>query len=155
MKRLIRNFVVTMTMFVIFGIALGILAYVAGTWAQTQLIADAGGQAAAFGPVFVSVTFLQTAIVILFFGPVVAGIVGSLLGSDLRSPTRALLTGGISSLLGFYLMAIVALGFLVFAKGPDAQQAFSLTHAIQPMLLAGVPTAVIGAVTSTLSAAIN
>jgi len=154
MKKILQAIGFTTMVFAVFGIALGLLGYISGSWAQSQLITDAGG-AAEFGPVFVAVAYLQTAVVIFLLGPVVAGLAASILGALLSTPKAGFVAGGTASLVGFYVMSIVALGILVLSKGPDAQQAFSFTQALGPMLLAGIPTAIIGSLLAALSAAAN
>ncbi|MFW6321651.1 MAG: hypothetical protein ACOC0Z_07345, partial [Halohasta sp.] len=138
----------------VFGIALGILAFVSGSWAQSQLVTDAGG-AADFGPVFIAVAYLQTAVVILFLGPVIAALVGGLLSSIISSPKVAFVIGGAGSLVGFYIMSLIAIGILVLSKGSNASQAFSFGQVLVPMLVAGLPTALMGAVVSAVSSAID
>lgn len=139
--------------FAVFGIVLGILAFVTGSWAQTQLIMDAAG--ANFGPVFIAVAYLQIAVVILFSGPIVAGIAGGLLGPAASNTKGALITGGVGSLVGFYIMSLIALGVLILSKGAEAEQAFSFGQVLVPMAVAGIPTAIIGSLVSALSAALN
>ena len=141
-------------MFAVFGIALGLLAFVSGSWAQSQLISGAGG-ATEFGPIFVAVAYLQTAIVIFMLGPVIAALVAGLIGSVLPNPKIALLTGGVATLFGFYIMSVIAIGMLVISKGTEAQQALSFTQALVPMVMAGIPTAIMGSLISALSSALN
>jgi len=155
MRKLIIKIGLMAVIFAIFGIALGILAFVAGSWAQTQLIADAGGHAADFGPVFVSVSFLQTAIILFFMGPLVAAVVGGLIGGTAPDPKGGLVIGGVGSLVGFYLMSVIALLFLVLSKGQGTDQALTFGQALRPMLIAGIPTAIIGAVISALGSAVS
>lgn len=153
MKDILQSVGFMTAIFAVFGIVLGILAYVTGSWAQTQLIMDAAG--ADFGPVFIAVAYLQIAVVILFAGPVVAGVAGGLLGPVTANPKSALVTGGLGSLVGFYIMSVIALGVLVLSKGADAEQAFSIGQVLVPMLIAGIPTAIIGSLVSALSSALN
>ncbi|ATW89312.1 hypothetical protein halTADL_2581 [Halohasta litchfieldiae] len=142
------------SLFTLFGIALGVLAFVSGSWAQSQLVTDAGG-ATDFGPIFIAIAYLQTAVIIFFLGPVIAALVGGLLGSVFSSPKTALITGGGGSLVGFYIMSVIALGVLVLSKGDGATQAFSFGQALVPMLVAGIPTAIMGSLVSALSSALN
>lgn len=154
MKDILQSVGFVTAIFAVFGIALGILAFVSGSWAQTQLVTDAGG-AVDFGPIFIAIAYLQTAVIILFLGPVIAALVGGLLGSVFSSPKTALITGGGGSLVGFYIMSVIALGVLVLSKGSGATQAFSFGQALFPMLVAGVPTAIMGSLISALSSALN
>ncbi len=154
MNKLVQAVGFMTAVFAGFGIALGLLAFISGSWAQSQLITDAGG-AAEFGPVFIAVAYLQTAIVILLLGPVIAALAAGLLGPVFSSPKLALAGGGIASLVGFYIMAVIALAILVLSKGPEAQQAFSFTQVLVPMLTAGIPTAIMGSLISALSSALN
>jgi len=154
MKNILQPVGIITGIFSVFGIAIGLLAFVSGSWAQSQLIGGAGG-ATEFGPIFVAVAYLQTAIVIFMLGPVIAALVAGLIGSVLPNPKIALLTGGVASLFGFYIMCVIAIGMLVISKGTEAQQAFSFTQALVPMLIAGIPTAIMGSLISALSSALN
>jgi hypothetical protein len=154
MKDILQSVGFVTAIFAVFGIALGILAFVSGSWAQSQLITDAGG-ATQFGPVFIAVAYLQTAVILFFLGPVIAALIGGLLGSVFSSPKTALITGGVGSLVGFYIMSAIALGVLMLSKGGQAQQAFGFGQALFPMLISGVPTAIMGSLISALSSALN
>lgn len=151
MKKIVQLTGVITIVFAIFGIALGLLAFISGSWAQSQLVTDAGG-ATEFGPVFIAVAYLQIAVVIFLLGPVIAALMAGLIGSNLPGPKLSLLIGGVSSLVGFYLMCSIALAILVLSKGSAAQQAFSFTQALRPMLMAGIPTAIMGGLISALRA---
>lgn len=154
MNKIVQSVGFMTAVFAVFGIALGVLSFISGSWAQSQLITEAGG-ATEFGPVFIAITYLQTAIVIFLLGPVIAALTASVFGSQFGRPKLALVTGGTASLVGFYLMSVIALAFLVLSKGADAHQAFSFTQALLPMLAAGIPTAIMGSVLSALSSALN
>lgn len=154
MNKLVQAVGFMTAVFAVFGIALGLLAFISGSWAQSQLVTDAGG-ATEFGPIFIAVAYLQTAIVILLLGPVVAALAAGLLGPAFSSPKLALVGGGVASLVGFYIMAVIALAILMLSKGSEAQQAFSFTQALVPMLTAGIPTAIMGSLISALSSALN
>ncbi|SEI59265.1 hypothetical protein SAMN05444271_103103 [Halohasta litchfieldiae] len=154
MKKTLQAVGFMISLFTLFGIALGVLAFVSGSWAQSQLVTDAGG-ATDFGPIFIAIAYLQTAVIIFFLGPVIAALVGGLLGSVFSSPKTALITGGGGSLVGFYIMSVIALGVLVLSKGDGATQAFSFGQALVPMLVAGIPTAIMGSLVSALSSALN
>jgi len=154
MKKTLQAVGFMISLFTLFGIALGVLAFVSGSWAQSQLVTDAGG-ATDFGPIFIAIAYLQTAVIIFFLGPVIAALVGGLLGSVFSSPKTALITGGGGSLVGFYIMSVIALGVLVLSKGDVATQAFSFGQALVPMLVAGIPTAIMGSLVSALSSALN
>jgi len=154
MNKIVQSVGFMTAVFAVFGIALGILSFISGSWAQSQLITDAGG-ATEFGPVFIAVVYLQIAIVIFLLGPVIAALTAGIFGRVLAQPKLALVAGGFTSLIGFYIMASIALVFLVLSKGTEAQQALSFTQALFPMLVAGIPTAIMGSLISALSAAVN
>jgi len=154
MKDILQSIGIVTAVFAVFGIALGILSFVSGSWAQTQLV-DAASGGLSFGPTFIAVAYLQTAIVIFFLGPIIASLVGGLLGGVFSSPKTALITGGGGSLVGFYIMSVIALGVLILSKGGGAPQAFSFGQALFPMLVAGIPTAIMGSLISALSSALN
>ncbi len=154
MKNILQSIGFVTAIFAVFGIVLGLLAYISGSWAQSQLITDAEG-AVEFGPIFIAISYLQTAVIIFFLGPVLAALVGGLLGSVFSNAKIALITGGVGSLVGFYIMSIVALGLLMLSKGAEADQAFSFGQALFPMVVAGIPTAIMGGLISALSAALE
>ena len=154
MKKIVQLTGIMTLVFAVFGIALGLLAFISGSWAQSQLITEAGG-AVEFGPVFIAVAYLQTAVVIFLLGPVIAALTAGLLGAQLPGPKLSLLIGGVSSLFGFYIMSSIALLILVLSKGAEAEQAFSFTQALFPMVMAGIPTAIMGSLISALSSVSN
>ena len=154
MKKIVQLTGIMTLVFAVFGIALGLLAFISGSWAQSQLITEAGG-AVEFGPVFIAVAYLQTAVVIFLLGPVIAALTAGLLGAQLPGPKLSLLIGGVSSLFGFYIMSSIALLILVLSKGAEAEQAFSFTQALFPMIMAGIPTAIMGSLISALSSVSN
>jgi len=154
MKKIVQLTGIMTLVFAVFGIALGLLAFISGSWAQSQLITEAGG-AVEFGPVFIAVAYLQTAVVIFLLGPVIAALTAGLLGAQLPGPKLSLVIGGVSSLFGFYIMSSIALLILVLSKGAEAEQAFSFTQALFPMVMAGIPTAIMGSLISALSSVSN
>lgn len=154
MKKIVQPVGLMAAVFAVFGIALGVLAFISGSWAQSQLITDAGG-AVEFGPVFIAVAYLQIAIVLFLLGPVIAALAAGLIGPLFRGPKLAFVIGGAVSLVGFYGMSGIALAVLVLSKGAAAEQAFSFTQALLPMVAAGIPTAIMGSVIAALSSAIN
>ncbi|MFW5977691.1 MAG: hypothetical protein ACOCP2_00455 [Halohasta sp.] len=154
MKKTLQSVGFMTAVFAVFGIALGILAYISGSWAQSQLVTDAGG-ATDFGPVFIAIAYLQTAVIIFFLGPVIAAVAAAILSSVFPTPKAAFIAGGSASLLGFYVMSIIALGVLVLSKGANGQQAFSFGQVLVPMLVAGIPTAIMGSLLSTLASALD
>jgi len=154
MKDILQSVGFVTAIFAVFGIALGILSFASGSWAQTQLV-DAAAGGVNFGPTFVAIAYLQTAVIIFFLGPVIAATVGGLLGGVFSNPKTALITGGGGSLVGFYIMSVIALGVLILSKGSGGQQAFSFGQALFPMLISGLPTAIMGSLISALSSALN
>jgi len=153
-KDILQSIGIVTAVFAVFGIALGILSFVSGSWAQTQLV-DAAAGGVTFGPTFVAIAYLQTAVIIFFLGPVIAALVGGLLGGVFSNPKTALITGGGGSLVGFYIMTVIALGVLMLSKGGNAPQAFSFGQALFPMVISGIPTAIMGSLISALSSALN
>jgi len=154
MKKTLQSVGFIISVFTLLGIALGVLAFISGSWAQSQLVTDAGG-ATDFGPVFIGIAYLQTAVIIFFLGPIIASFAGGLLGSVFSSPKTALFAGGVGSLVGYYLMSVIAVGVLVLSKGSGAEQAFSFGQVLFPLVVSGIPTAIIGSLISALSAAVN
>lgn len=130
------------------GVGMGLTGYNGVAWAQTQfLTAAGGGTAREFGPIFVALVYFQTANATFFVGPVVAVLAGLLFGTRLRRPRTAAAVVGGGSLVGFYVMALATVLVTSLALGgPAADQAFSLGQALGPLLTAGLPTALVGAV---------
>lgn len=156
MAQLVKDVLFATAVYAAFGLVLGSIAFVTGQWAQTQFITNASGQAPTeFGPVFIAVIFVQTAASILLFGPVIAVFVGRLIGSAFDSPATALVSGAAGGLFGSYVMAAVAIGLLTLSKGDAANQAFTLRQAIRPILLAGIPTAIVGGVAAAVESILS
>jgi hypothetical protein len=121
-------------------------------WARLQFIDAAAGQSpATFGPVFVAAVAVQTTVTTFLIGPVVGALLGFLVGSrhpDLRS---AVVVSGGGALLGFYLMAGLALvGVLGGLSGVGTGQVYGVRQVLGPFVLSGVPALVAGGVAGAL-----
>jgi hypothetical protein len=117
--------------FAVVGLALGIVGYVAVSWAQTRFVAAAAGNAPGeFGPVFVGLVFFQTVVTDLALGTVLAALLGTLAGSRFRDPRRAAATTGAGTGVGCLLLAGLGVGLTGLA-GVD--QAVGLGPALGPI----------------------
>ena len=67
--------------FVVVGAGVGLVAAVTTGWAEAALATAATGETARFGPVFVAQTYLAVTTVALMLTPLLAGILGILVGS--------------------------------------------------------------------------
>lgn len=154
--QLIRDIGFVIAVYAAFGLVLGTIAYIAGGWVQTQFVSAATGQSPdEFGPVFVAVSFLQIGVLVLFFGPIVAVFVSRILGAAFDGVRSAFFTGSVGGFFGFLTMAGIALGLLVFSKGPGAEQAFTLRQTVRPVLFAAPVTAIVGGVTAAIESVLR
>lgn len=150
-----RVFGLVVAVFGVLGIALGASGYLAVDWARTQFLVAAGGTTPSqFGPVFVALVALQTTVSQFLVGTAVAGLVGTMAGSRFPDARTAGLVAGGGSLVGFYLMAALAVLPVTLAGGPGTEQVYGLGQAVGPLLLAGVPAAVAGGIGGVVGAAL-
>lgn len=148
MARATDNLAGIVAVFGTVGLGLGLTGYNTMAWAQSQFLTAAGGETAQqFGPIFVALVYFQGANVAFFLGPVVATLAGLLFGTRMRDRRTAAAVAGAGSLAGFYVMALVTILLSSLAlSGPGASQSFGLLQALVPVLLAGIPTAIAGAI---------
>lgn len=139
------------------GVGLALTAYVSMGWARVQFVTDAAGTSPeTFGPVFVAAVAVQTTVTAFLVGPVLAGLLGFLVGSRYTvGSTAAVVTGG-GSLLGFYVLALCAVGGVVAGlSGAGTEQVYGVGQVLGTLLVAGVPTLVVGAAGGVLGSATN
>lgn len=89
-------------------------------------------------------------------GPALAGLLSAATARGAPNPVAAALGGGVGSLVGFYLLAALTLGALVaVTRSADGVAAFAASSFLQPVLVAGLPAAVVGAASGYLGAAVG
>lgn len=131
--------------FAVLGVALGASGYLAMGWAREQFVVAAGGSSPGeFGPVFVALVAFQTTVSQFLVGTAVAGVVGAMAGSRFAVPRTAGLVGAGGSVVGFYLMGLIAVFLVSLAGGPGTDQVYDVGQALGPLALGGVPAGIAG-----------
>ena len=136
--------------FVVVGAGVGLVAAVTTGWAEAALATAATGETARFGPVFVAQTYLAVTAVALMLTPLLAGILGMLVGSRAYDAKEAAVTCGLGSGLGALVYGIVVVVLIVASQGEAATQAHGIVDAGGSLATAGLVSGVIGAVTGVL-----
>ena len=132
--------------FTVVGAALGIVGYVAMSWAQVQFVtAAAGSTAGRFGPVVLASIFFGASVSLLFAGPILAGTVGAMVGSQFRRPRDAAVVGGAGTFLGCLALALLGTGSPSLLSGPGTSQLFGIGALAGPLLAGVVMSTVVGA----------
>lgn len=131
--------------FAALGVALGLAGYVSVSFGYEVFVVGAQGETAQrFGPLFLAVVFFQTVSVVFFVGVVTALAVGLSFGSRFHDWTVAVAVAGVGGIVGFYLMAMLAFGLT--SVGMPTARGFGLGDLLVPLILAGVPSGLVGAV---------
>lgn len=150
-----RVFGLVVAVFAVLGVGLGASGYLAVDWARTQFLVAAGGTTPSrFGPVFVALVAFQTTVSAVLVGTAVAGLVGAMAGSRFPEARTAGLVAGGGSLVGFYVMAALAVLFVTSVGGPGTDQIYAPAQALMSLLLAGGPAAVAGGAGGVLGASL-
>lgn len=134
--------------FLAVGLGVGVLAVTMTGWAETAFATGAGGNAAEFGPIFVAQSYLAVTAAALLGAPVVAGVVGLVVGTQTFGPGEAAATAGIASAAGSLAYALVVVGLVVLFQGPEAEQAYGLLEGLTPAALTVLVSTLVGAGTS-------
>ncbi|MFB6129490.1 MAG: hypothetical protein ABEJ28_01555, partial [Salinigranum sp.] len=135
------------------GVGFGIAGYTAMRWAQVQFVSAAGGaDPGRFGPVLLAVVYFATTVSFMVAGPLLAGILGAMAGSQFRAPTDGALVGGGGGLAGYVALIVLGLGATSLFGGPGTEQLYTFGSAVGPLALAAVATAVVGAGAGALGA---
>jgi predicted RNA-binding Zn-ribbon protein involved in translation (DUF1610 family) len=98
-------------------------------------------------------------LMIIFFGPVVALIVGIIQGKKAKDGTQALIAGGVAGVIGYILLMFIVVGFIGVAVGirfpdtGDGDVSFNLDlgQFITEFIAIFLPTGIIGALSALLS----
>ena len=147
----LKYFGIVIGVFAAIGVGLGLTGYVSMTWAQSVFTSSNQGQFAnAIGQMMVGVILLQSIIVTLFVGPVMATVTGLLSGVSLDGAKQSAIFNGVASFAGFYVMVFIAVIVMSLAldggssTGTGSGGGFDVGNAIGPVVKAGIPTALVG-----------
>lgn len=140
--------------FAALGFGLGLAGYVSISWGHSVFVASASGPTAErFGPLFVSVVYFQNVSAIFFVGLITSLVSGLLFGSNFLQARNALLATGGGTIVGFWMMALVAL--VIMSLGMGEPRGFGLFDAFGQIALAGIPAGIVGSVAGYLGAVAN
>lgn len=131
--------------FVLVGLGVGVAATLMTGWAEVTFATEAGGDAERFGPIFVAQLYLAVTAAALFGAPLLAGVLGLLVGSRAHSSTDAAASCGVGSAVGALGYGIGVVGIVVLSRGAAASQAYAVGDAVGPILGIAVVTGAVGA----------
>ena len=140
----------TAAVFAVVGVGVGLVAAVGTGWAETALATAATGETARFGPVFVAQSYLAVTATALVGAPLLAGVLGVLVGSRAYDMQEAAATSGVGCGLGALVYGLVVVVLVVASQGEAATQAHGIVDAFGPLLTTAVVATVIGAATGAL-----
>lgn len=136
--------------FVAVGLGVGGVVVATTGWAEAAFAAAAGGDAERFGPVFVAQLYLSVTAAALVGAPVVAGVLGVLVGSRSYDVGGAAITCGLGAGVGAIGYALVVVALAVGFQGAAAGQAYGVLDALGSIAATGVASAVVGSVAGVL-----
>jgi len=140
----------TAAVFAVVGLGVGLVAAAATGWAEAALATAATGETARFGPVFVAQSYLAVTATALLFAPLLAGVLGVLVGSRAYDAQEAAATCGLGGGLGALAYGLVVVVLIVASQGEAATQAHGIADAFGSILTTAVVAAVVGAVAGVL-----
>ncbi|MFB6268100.1 MAG: hypothetical protein ABEI31_10605 [Halodesulfurarchaeum sp.] len=144
------------------GIGMGLTGYLTADSMMGSMGSAGGGDSTAaalqqsFLQLFAIMLMFQLAIFTFFLGPMAGGLAGLVSGLIVNDWKDGALIGGVGSLVGFYPMVVLAVVIMFMSLDPsagggtDSSTSIDLGQALQPALLAGLPTGVVGAITGVL-----
>jgi hypothetical protein len=152
--------------FAIIGIGLGFTGYITVDMGEQMFGAnedtqsgDGGSMEQAFATLFVVLILFQSAIIIFFAGPIIAGFTGAIAGIVTPNTRQGAILGGAGSFIGFYPMALLALLIMFMAfdtgaggggGGTSGESSLNLGSMLGRLVIGGLPTGIVGAVTGAL-----
>jgi hypothetical protein len=135
------------TVYAAVGAAFGVAGYTAMRWAQVQFVSAAGGaDPGRFGPILLAVVFFETTVTFLLAGPLLAGTVSTMVGSQFPRLREAAAVGGAGSLLGFCALIVLGLGATSLIGGAGTGQLYGIGSAVGPLFLSAIATGLAGTV---------
>lgn len=152
---LLRQIGLGIALFALVGVGLGLSGYISLTAAIETL---AGGDLQSAGGIvqsFILVVGLQSAFVVFLLGSVVAAITGSRIADEANSLKIAVLSNGLASFVGFYIMVAIALVIMFYALSTGDATAggggtgggtgeINIQQFARPILQIGLPTGLVG-----------
>lgn len=142
-------------LFVVVGVAVGVVGAATTGWAESALATDATGDADRFGPIFVAQMYLLTSGTVLLAGPVVGAPLGVAFGRQAGSTSDGAVVAGAGAGVGAFAMTLVAIAIVVLSQGPAASQAHGFTAVLIPALVGAIATAVVGSVAGAVGGAMG
>ncbi len=136
--------------FAVVGAGVGLVAAVTTGWAEAALATAAAGETARFGPVFVAQSYLAATGAALVAAPLLAGVLGVLVGSRSYDARAAATTCGLGTGIGALAYGIVVVVLVVASQGEAATQAHGIADALGSIVTTAAVAAVVGAATGVL-----
>jgi hypothetical protein len=148
--------------FTTIGIGLGLTGYITVDMGEQMfgVNEESGGASSmeqGFAALFIVLIVFQSAIIIFFTGPIVAGFSGAISGIMTPDLKDGVIVGGVGSFIGFYPMMFLALliMFMAFDTGTNGgsssgDSSLNLGSMLVRLMIGGIPTGVVGAVTGAL-----
>ncbi|WP_089383461.1 hypothetical protein [Halorubrum vacuolatum] len=140
------------TCFAIIGAGVGLVGVVTTGWVETAFAAEATGDAERFGPIFVAQLYLSVTAAALVGAPLVAGVLGMLVGSRAYDAREAASTCGVGSGVGALGYGLIVIGLVVGSQGAAADQAYGFSDALGALAATTVGSGVVGGMTGMLGA---
>lgn len=140
-------FVVIVGTFVTVGLSIGVVGFLSATTAESRFLDTAAGGAEQFGPVAVEIAHFGALVTVLFCSPILAAALGVLSGARLHDRTASTVVAGGGALVGFTLLASIAIVLTNLGTAEGTAPLFS-----QPLLFGAgaVVTGLTGAVSGLL-----
>ena len=144
---------ITIAIFAVAGLGLGLTGYIGMGFAEDSLGTGGGGEDP-FADAFIAIVFLQSILVTLFAGPLVAVISGVISGHVLQDRIGSIFVGGAGSFVGFFIMIVLAVIIMSMGfsggGGSTTGGGGPLGETLRPMIQAAIPTTLAGAVAGLL-----
>lgn len=139
-------------LFAVLGIGLGLAGYIV----LDQLVPGSDGQGQMFGQALISGLLVLEAVAVMYFlGPAMAVVSGIYSGRQDDTPANTALTGGVGSFVGFYVMFVLAFLIMSLAfpetNGGGGSGPTDLGNNIVEMILVGIPTGFVGAISGLIT----
>ncbi|WP_144923076.1 hypothetical protein [Halorubrum salsamenti] len=140
----------TAAVFAVVGTGVGLVAAATTGWAEAVLATAATGETARFAPVFVAQSYLAVTAAALVLAPLLAGVLGVLVGSRAYGAREAAATCGLGGGLGALAYGLVVVVLVVASQGEAATQAHGIADAFGSILTTAIVSTVVGAVAGVL-----
>ena len=140
----------TAAVFAVVGVGVGLVGAATTGWAEASLAVAATGETARFGPVFVAQSYLAVTAAALVFAPLLAGVLGVLVGSRAYDAREAAATCALGGGLGALTYGLVVVVLVVASQGEAAAQAHGIADAFGSVLTTAAVATVVSAVTGVL-----